>query len=212
MIDINKKTVNIFNLLAKTYESKYMDVGQYDNALDFFCNQINNSRPNILELGCGPGNITKYILDRFPFFQFLCIDMAPNMLQIAQKNNPTISTIVMDARDLNSLPNTFDAIVIGFVFPYLSDVEVFDLIYNSVSKLNSNGVLYISTMVGKYSDSGWEDSSIPDTPKVYMHYHEKEILESKMKENGFEIIYNAVLPIHHKTNSQDWTVILKKIS
>jgi hypothetical protein len=45
-----------------------------------------------------------------------------------------------------------------------------------------------------------------------MHYHEKDMLESTMKENGFEIIYNAVLPIPNKTNSQDWTVILKKIS
>src|SRR6476660_8726042 len=52
--------VSLFNKLAKQYQDKYMDVSLYHHSFDIFCRHISKPNAEILELACGPGNITKY--------------------------------------------------------------------------------------------------------------------------------------------------------
>ena len=41
----------------------------------------------VLEIACGPGNITKYISRLRPDFQITAIDLSPNMIELAKANN-----------------------------------------------------------------------------------------------------------------------------
>lgn len=57
-----KETFETWNKGASMYQDKFMDLDLYNENYDFFCDSLNKPNSKILEIGCGPGNITKYIL------------------------------------------------------------------------------------------------------------------------------------------------------
>ena len=61
---MNKYEVNIatWNKLANLYENMFMNLDLYNESYDTLCNLLPQDNPNILEIGSGPGNITKYLL------------------------------------------------------------------------------------------------------------------------------------------------------
>ena len=102
-IDNTKIAIDVFNKLAKAYQDKFMDVSMYHNSLDVFCSFIKTENAEVLELACGPGNITKYLLEKRNDFKLLGTDLAPNMIELAKINNPTAKFELMDCRALNSI-------------------------------------------------------------------------------------------------------------
>src|SRR5690606_11871580 len=113
----------------------------------------------ILEIGCGPGNITKYLLFKRPDFNIYGIDIAPKMIALAKSNNPTANFNIMDARQISSLKTKFDGIVCGFCLPYLSNTDCEKLIFDSFNLLNNNGLIYISFAEGDPDTSGFQVGS-----------------------------------------------------
>jgi len=145
--------VNIFDKCVSLYQDKFMDVSLYHSGFDLFCNSIKKQNAEILELACGRGNITKYLLDKRPDFKILGTDLAPNMLALAKKNNPTAEFQLLDSREILKLNKTYDAIMCGFCLPYLTKEEAIQLMEDAAKILNANGVIYISTMEDDYSKS-----------------------------------------------------------
>ena len=88
-MDNYQETFETWNKLASLYQDKFMDLELYNESYDAFCNSIAKENANILEIGCGPGNITKYLLLKRPNYQIYGIDVAPNMIELARQNNPT---------------------------------------------------------------------------------------------------------------------------
>lgn len=185
-MDNSKNAVNIFNKYAKEYAGKFMDVSLYANTFDFFCDTIKIKNAEVLELACGPGNITKYLLNKRPDFKLLGLDLAPNMIDLAKENNPTAEFKVMDCRDILKLNKKFDAVMCGFCLPYLSKEEVAQLIKDAYLLLNPSGVIYISTMEDDYAKSGLKKGSKGD--EIFIHYYQEEFLSNTLVENGFTIL------------------------
>jgi trans-aconitate methyltransferase len=185
-MDQTKIAVDIFNKLATVYQDKFMDVSLYHDSLDVFCQRIPKQKAEILELACGPGNITKYLLEKRPDFKILGTDLAPNMIELAQINNPTAKFQLLDCRDVNKTNTKFDAIVCGFGFPYLSKEDTIQFIADAGNQLNFNGVLYFSTMEDDNSKSGFKTGSTGD--KMYQNFHQADYLTKALEDNGFKII------------------------
>ena len=93
-----EETIETWNHIAKLYQEKFMDLALYNDSYDYFCRALDKPQAKILEIGCGPGNITKYLLFKRPDFEILGIDVAPNMISLAQQNIPAAHFEVMDAR------------------------------------------------------------------------------------------------------------------
>jgi trans-aconitate methyltransferase len=144
----NKETFETWNKIALLYQNKFMDFELYNETYDFICNSIIKEKAKILEIGCGPGNITKYLLSKRPDFNIYGIDIAPNMIELAKKNNPTADFKVMDSRQISEIKTKFDGIICGFCLPYLSQIESSKLIYDSYNLLTDNGLIYISFVEG----------------------------------------------------------------
>jgi len=178
--------VDVFNSLAKEYQDKFMDLSLYHATFDVFCEGILTDQAEILELTCGPGNITKYLLDKRPDFRILATDLAPNMLELARINNPTAEFQLLNCKDLGSLEKSCDGIICGFGLPYLSKDEALQLIADASEKLNPGGILYLSTMEDDYEKSTFKTSSSGFV--IFMHYHRADYLTAALEENGFEII------------------------
>lgn len=185
-MNTNKTAVGIFDLRANEYQKKFMDVGLYHDSLDLFCANLPHQNSSILELACGPGNITAYLLSKRPDFKILGTDLSPNMIALAKINNPAIDFQLMDCRSIAMLQRKYDGIMCGFCLPYLSMSECRKLIADASSILQPNGILYISTMEDKYNKSGWVRSSYGD--KMYLYYHEAKVLCAFLEAADFKII------------------------
>lgn len=184
--DSYKVTFATWNKIAGIYQDKFMDLDLYNYTYDLFCESIGASHPKVLEIACGPGNITRYLLSKRPEMSIDAIDIAPNMIELAKKNNPTADFKVMDCREIDQLPGKYNALICGFCMPYLSRTDCEKLIIDSAGLLLKNGVIYFSTIEGNYEESGYEAGSSGDQSFVY--YHSQEHLLQQLKENNFELI------------------------
>jgi len=179
-------TVGTFDKLAQKYQDKYMHMDFYQDTYDTFCNYITKHNAHIFEIGCGPGNITQYLLNKLPKLKIIATDLSPNMVALAKQNNPQAECFVLDSRDINKVKQTFDAIMCGFCLPYLSKNDIKCLIKDSQKILNPDGIIYLSTMEDYDNKSGFQTSSSGD--QVYIHYHQSEFLVNTLLECGFEIL------------------------
>ena len=167
------------------YQEKFMNLDLYNDSYDLFCQQIEKPDPKVLEIGCGPGNITKYLLKKRPDLKIEAIDVAPNMIKLAKKNNPTANFKLMDCREIHKLTDKFDAIIGGFCLPYLSKKDSLKLIKDCSFLLNSGGVLYLSAIEDAYNKSGYETGSSGD--QTYVYYHPKNYLKDCLESNNFTL-------------------------
>lgn len=209
-MDKSKLAVEIFDKHAADYMEKYMNVQQYHPALEVFCRCVEKVNARVLELACGPGNVTQFLLKERPDFEILGTDLAENMISLAQSNNPTASFRRLDCRNILELNDTFDAIVCAFGLPYLSRSEAEQLIVDSAKILHENGVLYLSTMEGNYADSGFQKGSKGD--EIYIYYHEAAYLIACLLENGFEVILkqNQDFEYSNELKFNDLLLVAKK--
>ncbi len=73
---------------AKEFDKTILKlIPYYSDMIDSMVNTIpfeDNYTFRVLDLGCGTGNISKIVKERFPNSQISCIDIAENMIQMAK--------------------------------------------------------------------------------------------------------------------------------
>lgn len=180
-------SVQRFDEFAEEYASRFDNVSGYLNQLSYFVSQVKTANPAILELACGPGNVTKFLKSHFPESRILAVDLAPKMIEIARKALPGIDFRVMDVRDISSITEKFDAVMCSFCLPFLSKADAARLIADCSVLLNADGVLYLSTMEGDETRAGFETTSFSGNSEIYFNYHRQADLEDEFENNGFEI-------------------------
>src|SRR5689334_25209795 len=134
--DKSLHAASVFNKYAEEYQDMFMNVSMYKKALNVFCDLISKENATILDLACGPGNITRYLLSQKPGLIIRGIDLAPNMVLLAQRNNPNAFFEVMDCRSIADLSKKFDAVICAFCLPYLSREETNKLMTDIYYLLN----------------------------------------------------------------------------
>lgn len=187
-MDKSKISVAVFDKYAQQYQDKFMDLSQYHDTFDLFCAAIGKTNAEVLEIGCGPGNITRYLLNKRPNLKILGTDLAPNMIELAKINNPGAEFKIFDCRDIGKLVQKYDAIMGGFCLPYLSREEAIAMIADASKILRPKGILYLSTMEDDYSKSGFKASSSNSADRAYIYYHQADYLTAALEDNGFEIV------------------------
>lgn len=178
------ETFETWNKVASLYQDKFMDLDLYNSTYDFICSSLEKSNSKIFEIGCGPGNISKYLLSKRPDFDIFGVDIAPNMIELAQKNNPNASFAIMDSRNIDEIKTKFDGIICGFCLPYLSNEDSQKLVVDCSNLLNENGLIYISFVEGDPKKSGFQIGSSGD--RCYFYFHSLENLKTLLIENEFD--------------------------
>ncbi len=200
-MDKYEETFDTWNKIASLYNDKFMDLDVYNSTYDFICSSINKPNAIVLDIGCGPGNITKYLLSKRPDFDIHGIDTSPNMIELAQKNNPTAHFTVMDCRQINLLNQSYDGIIVGFCLPYLSTAESKELISNAYDLLNENGLIYLSFVEGNPNNS---DFKVGSGGRVYFHYHNLDDLITELTAAKFN--QPEIFKVPYKTSETEHDV------
>lgn len=203
---IDKETLATWNKVAQIYQEKFMKMDLYDVTYDYFSTIISDENASVLDIGCGPGNITKYLLSKNPNYKITGIDYAPNMIELAKKNNPKANFRVLDTRNISCLNDKFDGIICGFCIPYLTISETQNLISDSYNLLNENGILYISFVEGNPKDSEFKTGS--NGNRVYFNYYDLEDLKSDFSRNKFKIL--KIFKVDYTESDVHTIVIVQK--
>ena len=186
-MDNYKITFETWDKLASKYQDKFMDLDLYDDTYDLFCRYLEKPDAKVFEIGCGPGNITRYLLSKRPGLKIEAIDVAPSMVKLAKENNPAAEFTTMDCREIDKTNSRFDAVMCGFCMPYLSKEDCAKLIKDCWGLLNDSGIFYFSAIEDDYSKSGYEISS-DGQYRMYVYSHEAAYLEEMLKRNNFEVL------------------------
>ena len=186
-MDTCQVSVNTFDKLAETYAGKYLALDAYDAYYRQFCSHLARQGASVLDVACGPGNVSAFLVRERPDLQVLGIDLAPNMVRLAQAHVPSASFLVHDCRHLADLGRVFDGIAYAFGLNYLNQEEA-EQFFESLNKvLAPNGTLYLSTMSGSTEHSGLQTSSSGD--QVYVYYRPKQELERLVQSAGLDIVF-----------------------
>ena len=137
----------LFNRKARSWQSKYGPGGKLNSRLEQIVTRLSELCPrpaNILDLGCGTGDISLAI-GRIGYRVTAC-DIAENMLEIARNNWTGVPVKWVSLKPgwavLPFRNGGFDGIVASSVFEYLADVEGVALELSRV--LRPDGVLIFS--------------------------------------------------------------------
>jgi trans-aconitate 2-methyltransferase len=108
-------------------------------------NRIQHENPRIIiDIGCGPGNSTIVLKQRFPQATILGVDNSPNMIDTARKDFPEMDFQLCDAgRDLDRLDQDFDIVFSNACIQWIPDHPT--LLRKLIGRLRSGGVLAVQT-------------------------------------------------------------------
>lgn len=209
-MDKYQETFQTWNKIAKIYEDKFMDLDLYNDTYDTFFDLI-KATSSVLEIGCGPGNISNYLLTKNPTLKIKGVDISENMVTLARTNNPGAEFEIMDCRNLDRLNEKYDAIIGGFCIPYLSKADCIKLISDCKNLLHHSGLLYLSFVAGDHERSGY----ITGRPgnRTYFYFHNLGDLEKELKANSFKII-RSISKNYNKSDGTEeiHTVLIAKKS
>lgn len=176
------KTIEAYNTSARKYAEKIANLDNYEDTYDYFskCLKENDS---VLDLGCGPGNISQKLLERKKL-KITGLDLSQQMLQIAKEVIPEGTFFCSNIVEYIS-ETRHEAAIIGFAIPYIDQFETEILIKNTSLNLNDNGYLYLSFMDG--NKEGFEKPSFNPNVDIYIYYHKKKTIEMLLEKYGFTI-------------------------
>lgn len=209
LMDKYQETFSTWNKIAKRYEEKFMDVGLYQDTFNRFLEALPNRNSSILDIGCGPGNISNYLQSKKPNLQIKGLDVSENMVALAKKNNPSAEFELMDVRNIAVINDCFDGIISGFCIPYLSELDCSKLITDCKHLLKDDGILYLSFVEGEYINSNFISNTKGD--RAYFYYHSLEKLKKTLTENSLKIT-NSFLKPYKRTDGieEQHTILLIK--
>lgn len=191
-MDQSANSASVFHKLADGYREKFMALTMYDDSYHDFCDLLPKGRARVLDAACGPGNVSRYLIGQRPDLDLLGIDLAPRMVELARMSVPSARFVVHDCRHLLELQRRFDGIICAFGLPYLSPEETAAFIKAADKALDPGGVLYLSTMLGKAEESGFQRCSTGDL--VYIHYHSEDWIIRSLRERVFSVVKQVHMP------------------
>lgn len=165
-----------FNKEAEAFDKQVLrNIPCYNEMLGALINAIPDTKdnPKVLDLGCGTGNITQKVLERFPDARVTCLDLSENMIEIAKNKLSEYSNIEYIIGDFTQVEITdkYDAIISSLALHHIPNDNEKEIMYKEIyDALETEGVFYNADVI-----------------KANSSYNEKlnnEISLKDMKENG----------------------------
>ena len=177
---IQKNIALEFNEFSKNYTADMIAcVPHYEALLASFIDHLPTdlTPKNILDLGCGNGNVTALLLNYFPSASYTLVDASAEMIEICKEqfNEFDLQYAHSYFEDFEFPKNTFDLIVAGFSLHHCDAEEKQEIFGKSFHALKTGGMIMFSDLMINKSDAehprllkDWETyvrKSFPDGEK-----------------------------------------------
>lgn len=203
-------SVATFNKLADRYAEKYFHLDMYDPYLERFVKRIESQGVSVLDVACGPGNVSAYLAKVRPDLKLVGFDLAEEMVKQARTRVPSAEFLIKDCRYIGELGHVFDASAFAFGLSYLTDEDANQFFSSLNAILADSAMLYISTITGESNGSGFETSSSGD--RVYMIYRSVGDVISMVEQAGYRVDFTEVIasPANAAKSTQDLILIAQR--
>ena len=187
-IDLDKWEVQrSYDRVAEEYAAEFrdeMDKKPFDRKmLDWLAEKVNGLGV-ICDMGCGPGQIARYLHSRGA--EVCGIDLSPAMVSAAKRLNPDISFQQGDMLALNHVEdNSFGGIAAFYSIIHIPRPSVVDALSELRRVLSPRGVLLIPFHIGR--EMLHKDEFLGHEVSLDFHFFETEEMKSYLTEAGFEI-------------------------
>lgn len=172
-----------------------------------------NKEIKVIDLGCGTGTISEEIRKKYPNAKFTCVDIAENMLQMAElKLGSDVKFIKSDFNDF-VFPEKYDLIVSSLALHHLTEEKDVDIFYKKIyDALNSQGT-FINADVVLASTKNLQDIFI----EKWIKYMNKSVSMEEIENKWLPSYYSEDRPINmmkhlellEKLNFRDVDIIWK---
>jgi SAM-dependent methyltransferase len=204
-------SVATFSRLADLYAEKYFHLDMYDRYLEQFVKRIEPQGASVIDVACGPGNVSAYLAKVRPDLKLIGVDLAEGMVKQARLRVPSAEFLVKDCRHIGELEHVFDASAFAFGLSYLTDDDAIRFFSSLNAILADSAILYLSTITGEPSSSGYETSSSGD--RVYMKYRSVGDVVSMVERAGYRVDFWEVIssPANASKPTQDLILIAQRV-
>ena len=146
-----------FNEVAENYDATIeKNLVNYNQMIEALINAIpDNESPRILDLGCGTGNITKKVLERFPNGKVTCFDLSEKMIEIAKEKLSDYDNIEYVIGDFTIIDiiDKYDAIISSLALHHIPNNQAKKDMYQHIyDSLYEGGVFYNADVIKANSD------------------------------------------------------------
>ncbi|HLP49057.1 MAG TPA: class I SAM-dependent methyltransferase, partial [Candidatus Kapabacteria bacterium] len=131
----------LYSELAHVYHEMYKHIFNYEKEFLYYDGLLRKYQcRDVLEIGCGTGNLAPYFLKAG--YEYTGLDLYDEMLQIARQNHPEAAFVQGDMRDLH-LPRNYESIIItGRSFCYMTtNKDVMAALQSIYRTLKKKGIL-----------------------------------------------------------------------
>ncbi len=191
-MDKSNLAVSTYNKIAGIYTKQYFDDLSDTPYIDKFLSFLPVSS-KILEVGCGPGQFVKYLLNKG--YQAQGVDLSEEMIHIAKSKVPEGKFQVMDMRKLDFKDKIFDGMMVPYSLIHIPSEEIPQTLKGFARVLKPNGYMLIITQRGEPDRIIVEP--LKKDEKMFINFFTKKRLSKFLRESGFTIEYLE------ETKSQD---------
>ena len=177
------KTIESWNRTAKAFNDTIASLDNYDHTYQFVCDRLHDGDA-VLDLACGPGQISKYLRKR-KNLKIFGVDLSEEMVNIARQEIPD-GVFYRHSIVTYCKSESFDVVLLGFALPYLTESQLKACIFNSSQCLKKPGMLYVSFMEG--NGGRLEKTSFGQENEFLIFYYPKALVISELQKNGIKIL------------------------
>src|ERR1051326_163448 len=151
---------NYFGSMAESYDSLIRrGVPRYDEMIARLCDYLPHTANNILELGCGTGNLSLLLTQQFPDATLTFVDAAPEMLALTRAR--------LEATGITNRIRFIEARFEDLAIPS----DRFDLVVSSISlhHVKEKGPLYhtIRALMSEHGALRFSDQLRGETAEIH---------------------------------------------
>jgi ubiquinone/menaquinone biosynthesis C-methylase UbiE len=180
---VKKNIKQVYNKYAREFDQKIASLTLYDASYDFLLNLIPDDG-SILDLGCGPGNVSAYLKIKKPHLSITGIDISEEMVAIAREKLSDGQFMVKDICETR-FGVQFDCAICAFAIPYLNLDEAGRVVANIRRSLRDNGIFYISFMDGQRQ--GYEKTSFTENDELFIYFHPRKAVMHILAEQDLSV-------------------------
>src|ERR1019366_5406699 len=180
--------IDCYNQIAKKYADKFIEELNKKHLdrilLKSFANEnLNNGQ--LIDLGCGPGQTTKYLFD-CGLTDLIGVDISPSMVAVAKNINPMINFETADILNLKYPGKTFGS-AIAFYSIIHFDYEQLKIAFKEIKRiLKDNGQFLFSFHIG--DNIIHLDDFLDHNVNIDFYFFETNKILDLLTETGFGII------------------------
>lgn len=186
-------TIDTYNAVANSYKETHGSLQLTTPLLDHFLTLIKGKK--ILDAGCGSGRDARYFTEKG--YEVIGIDLATNLLNIAQSEAPKASFQKMDIRKIEFADDFFDGIWAMASVLHLPKNQLDTALAEFFRVLKPEGILYLSVKQGVGERYISKDYYI--NHRKYFSFYQKDEISSHLSTIGFTVNESSSVLLSHGT-------------